>query len=69
MKVDLNPLPYKTALDTIQWCFDRDIDKEKCVELIHSMSVKPVPDIDWTLDIPDKHVTFLLLKWSGLELS
>lgn len=68
MIVDLNPLPYRFAIDIIKWCVERDIDREKCLELIEAMSI-PAKDwnkeIEWTLDIPDKYITFFLIKWSG----
>ena len=68
MIVDLNPLPYRFAIDIIKWCAERDIDREKCLDLIEAMSI-PSKDwkkeIEWTLDIPDKYMTFFLLKWSG----
>lgn len=69
MILDLDPLPYTYAIEIIKWCFERDIDREKCVELIHAMSVsadKWEKEIEWTLDIPDKYITFFLIKWSGL---
>lgn len=69
MILDLNPLPYKIAFEIVKWCWEHDIDSEKCLHLIHARTVIPVPDIEWTLDIPDKYITFFLLKWSGLELS
>ncbi len=68
MIVDLNPLPYRHAMDLIKWCFERDIDKEKCVELVEAMSIPAQEwkkDIEWTLEIPDKYMTFFLIKWSG----
>lgn len=68
MILDLNPLPYRYAIEIIKWCFERDIDKEKCVELVEAMSI-PSQDwkkeIEWTLNIPDKYITFFLIKWSG----
>ncbi len=68
MIVDLDPLPYRFAIDIIKWCVEQDIDQEKCLELIEAMSI-PAKDwkkeIEWTLDIPDKYMTFFLIKWSG----
>jgi hypothetical protein len=63
MILDLNPLPYVFAFDIIKWCWEHDIDSEKCLRLIHARTVTPVPEIDWELDIPDKYITFFLLKW------
>ena len=69
MIVDLNPLPYNRALELIKWCFEHNINREKCVKLLNVLSISPCPEeVDWTLDIPDKHVTFFILKWSGQGL-
>lgn len=65
MIVDLNPLPFKMALDIIDWCWEHNIDKSKCEELILARSQNPPLDnIDWTLDIPDQYTTYFILKWS-----
>lgn len=69
MILDLNPLPYKIAMDLVRWCCERDIDRVKCLELaeLWGTPVSQWPDgIEWTLDIPDKYITFFLIKWSGL---
>ena len=64
MKVDLNPMPYMQALELIQWCFDRDIDRVQCFRIIDAMTRVPVPsDVEWTIDIPDKYMTYFALKW------
>ena len=63
MIVDLGPLPYKTAMDLIKWCMQKGIDLPKCIELTDALVTKPVPDVDWTLDIPDKYITFILMNW------
>ncbi len=64
MKVDLNPMPYMQALELIQWCFDRDIDRVQCFRIIDAMSRAPVPsDVEWAIDVPDKYMTYFALKW------
>ncbi len=65
MILDLGPLPYRFAYELIEWCWEHKIDEEQCLRLIHAGTCKPVPDIEWKIDIPDKYVTFFLLKWSG----
>jgi hypothetical protein len=65
MKVHLDPLPYTVALKILKWCFEHDIDKDKCKELIGSMGVTPIPDLEWTLEIPEKYVTWFILKWGN----
>ena len=65
MILDLNPLPYRFAFEIIEWCWNHDIDSEQCLRLIHARTLKPVPDIKWELEIPDKYITFFLLKWSN----
>lgn len=62
MKVDLNPLPYTVAINILKMCVEYDIDKLKCLEILEAMSVVPVPDIKWELNIPEKYITFFLLK-------
>lgn len=64
MIVDLNPMPYNKAIEIIHWCFEHEIDKEKSTELYNALSVVPVPDTEWSLDIPEKYVTMFALKWS-----
>lgn len=68
MLVDLNPLPYRVAIDLIKLCFDNDIDKDKCLLLTERLGVPANQwenEIEWTLDVPDKYITFFLLKWNG----
>lgn len=62
MIIDLDPLPYRTALNLIKMCVEYDIDTQKCKELLDSMLINPVPDIEWKLDIPEKYVTFFFMK-------
>jgi hypothetical protein len=62
MIVDLNPLPYRLVLNIIDWCLEHNIDREKCIALLAAWKVSPPPDIEWTLDIPEKYVDWLLLK-------
>jgi hypothetical protein len=69
MILDLNPLPYRRAMELVRWCYEHNIDKEQCVKLINGVTVSPPPpDLEWMLDIPDKHLTFFMLKWSGQGL-
>lgn len=65
MILDLGPLPYKLAFEVIHYCFEHNIDRAHCLEMIEACSEKPCPPIKWEIDIPDKYVTFFLLKWSG----
>ena len=62
MIVDLNPLPVTIVVNLIKMCAEYNIDKLKCLEILESMSIVPVPDIRWELDIPDKYLTFFILK-------
>lgn len=65
MILDLGPLPYKFAYELINWCWEHSIDEDQCLNLIHASTCKPVPNIEWKINIPDKYVTFFLLKWSA----
>ena len=64
MKVILDDLPCMQAVAIIKWCHAQGIDKEKCTSIIEAMSVVPVPNIEWSLDIPEKYVSWLMLKLS-----
>ena len=63
MILDLNPLPYKTVLGIIKWCVDHKVDTPKCLELCNALSTNPPPNIEWTLDIPERYVSFFLLAF------
>lgn len=62
MIVDLNPLPLEIAFDLIEMCVEYNVDKLKCLEILEAMAATPAPDIKWELDIPEKYITFFLLK-------
>lgn len=68
MLVNLDNLHYRAAIDIIGWAASHDIDSPKCFELLNALSTTPVPDVDWTLDIPDQYVTWLLLSIPTLTL-
>ena len=66
MILDLDPLPYRVAIDIIKWCYDNDIDRKKACELIEMMNLKPhdwPEQVDWALDIPDSYASWLVLKF------
>lgn len=63
MILDLKKLPYPVALTIIEYCFQNNIDRENCVKMIEASSYDKPVHIDWTIDIPDKHVTMILLKF------
>lgn len=66
MILDLNTLPYRLVIDIIKWCFDNDIDREKCMMLIDSVGCNPsaTKADDWTLEIPEEYTSWFLLRWS-----
>jgi len=59
MIVDLDPLPYRLAFNIIRYCVEHNIDREKCMELLEA---SPAHVVDWTLDIPEEHISWMLLK-------
>jgi len=63
MILDLGPLPYRYAVEIIKWCFEHHVDTEKCILLIRAMSESPAPKVEWTIDVPEKYITYFLLKW------
>lgn len=69
MKLDLNPLPYRRAFELIEWCLEKEIDREQCMLLLEvRQGIRPDKDIDWTIEIPEKYMTYFLIKWSGRGL-
>lgn len=65
MKLYLGQLPYYTAIAIIEYCWANDIDREQCSLLMYARKVYPIPDdLEWTLTIPEKHLTYILLKWN-----
>ncbi len=65
MLVDLNPLPYRHAIELIKWCAEHKIDQEKSLKLVEALSTVNPIDIEWSLDIPDKYITMFQLKWAA----
>ena len=65
MTLNLLPLPYTIARNIIEWCWEHDIDKAKCYEIVKAMSTKgyDLPEAQWTLEIPEKYVSWFVLKW------
>lgn len=65
MIVDLNPMYYRHATELVRWCYEHDVDKENCARIITAWTISPTPDIPWEIDIPEKYITYFLLKWSS----
>lgn len=62
--VDLNQYPFHRVLPIIEWCLKRNIDTGRCIQLLEIWYSKPPLDNDnWTLTIPENHVTMFLLKF------
>ena len=66
MIVDLNPLPCMLAMDILKTCVNHGIELEKCLAITASHSKHPpynLSDDYYKLDIPDKYITYILLKY------
>lgn len=66
VKVNLGPLPFRQAIDMIEWCFEHNIDRARCIKYIDLMGKKASDnDTDeWFLMIPEKLITFFAIKWA-----
>jgi hypothetical protein len=67
MILDLDPLPYRVAIDIIKWCFENNVDRSKTLQLIDMMNAKPQdwPEhVDWTLNIPDSYASWIVLRFA-----
>lgn len=65
MKVDLDDLFLNQSYLLLDYCLKNRIDllKVKEIKEIWSSPLKMVDDnSSWILDVPDKHVTYLMLK-------
>ena len=65
MTLNLLPLPYTTARNIIEWCWEHNVDRDKCRVIINAMSKRgcDLPAEEWTLEIPDKYISWFVLKW------
>ena len=63
MTIDISNLPLQVAIDMVKWCYDHDVDKQKCAILMNAITTFPVPDVEWTLDVPEMYSTMFALKW------
>ena len=67
MIVDLDYMNYRTAIDLIYWCVSNDIDRVKAEILAEALHTTPVPQVTWQLEVPEKYVPWLSLKF-GLKV-
>ena len=64
MILDLNQIPFRHVLPIIEWCFKNSINTERCVKLLEVWySDPPVTNDDWTIDIPEEYMSFVVMKW------
>lgn len=71
MRFDLGRLPVEHVDAMLKFCIANRIDYDKAVELRAMWYTDPLEwpeyyteDGSWVLQVPDKIVTFLTLKWS-----
>lgn len=70
MIVDLNPMPYRRAMELVRWCFEHNVDRARCIKILEAISrvdCSSLPNDQWVLDVPDKYITYFILKWSSRE--
>lgn len=63
MILDLDFMHYRTAIDIIQWCVKNNVDRAKALVLADALHRNPLPQVTWQLEIPDKYVFWLMLKY------
>jgi hypothetical protein len=65
MKVDLLPMPYTHARELINYCVEKDIDRDNALRLMAVFTKRggPLTSDDWVLDVPDSLMTYFALKW------
>lgn len=69
MILNLDNLPYVLAIKIIRWCVEHDIDKSKCIKMIEFLSIsnQDKTDISWEIEIPEKYITFFVLKFKEFQ--
>lgn len=66
MLVDINKMYIKQAFDLLEWCLHNDIDKMNAIRILEEFAMPPANCTNkWELDIPDKYITWFMLKWSS----
>ena len=65
MKIDLLPMPYTHARELINYCVEKDIDRDNAMRLLAAFTKRGnhVQSDDWVLDIPESIMTYFALKW------
>jgi hypothetical protein len=64
MKIDLLPMPYTHARELINYCVEKDIDRDNAVRLQAVFTKRGGhTEDDWVLDIPESIMTYFALKW------
>lgn len=64
MILDLNQIPFQKVMPIVEWCFKNNIDLTKCEKLLSIwVSVPPQDYNDWTIDIPEEYMSFVVMKW------
>ena len=65
MKIDLLPMPYTHARELINYCVEKDIDRDNAVRLqaVFTKRGGSLKADDWVLDIPESIMTYFALKW------
>jgi hypothetical protein len=66
MKVDLLPMPYTYARELINYCAERDIDRDNVMRLLEAFTTvgSSLSDEHWCIEVPDHIMTYFILKWS-----
>lgn len=62
--VDIGPMPYRLAMELVRICIKNNIDTERAISILKATTTVPVPNIDWKLTVPEKYLTFLMLKYN-----
>lgn len=58
MIVDLKNLPAKVFFNVVQYCWENSIESKKCLNF--TFECETLQDLEF--DIPDEHITYMILK-------
>ena len=59
MKIDLDEMPNRISLRVVEYCVENGIELQKCWEFLNWVDYD---GRDWVMNIPDEHITWMVLK-------
>lgn len=59
---DLLSVPADQVLPILNWCWEHNIDRKRCIDILQSCLTKEY--VDWEIRMNEKQAMWFTLKWS-----